>query len=136
MVNAINNSYHRRYDPQYRRIWNGVQTGEVGRVRVVKVTSRDPPSMMIKGYLQTSGVDSLALPSLSASQISVIIQPRTQIVMIWVKYSYYTVDPYRTLYRTMYSYQTACSVSLRRSVLFRVLNQVASFWIRACMTSA
>ena len=134
MVNAINNSYHRRYDPQYRRIWNGVQTGEVGRVRVVKVTSRDPPSMMIKGYLQTSGVDSLALPSLSASQISVIIQPRTQIVMIWVLILHCGPVSYLVPHHVLVLNCVFCV--LRRSVLLCVLNQVASFWIRACMTSA
>ena len=48
-------NYSRRYDPQYRKIWESIQSGDVGKVRVVKVTSRDPPSMMTPEYLAVSG---------------------------------------------------------------------------------
>ena len=45
----------RRFDPNLRRIYNKIQSGDVGAVRTLRSISRDPPNMTNFDYLKISG---------------------------------------------------------------------------------
>ncbi|CAD5112724.1 DgyrCDS1942 [Dimorphilus gyrociliatus] len=47
-------NFQRRFDPQFREIYDLVRKGEIGNVRVIKTTSRDPPAMVSLDYLKSS----------------------------------------------------------------------------------
>ena len=46
----------RRFDPQLMKIHKQIKSGKVGKVRMVKTISRDPPGMATKQYIETSGM--------------------------------------------------------------------------------
>ena len=48
--------FFRRFDPQLMKIHKQIKSGKVGKVRMVKTISRDPPGMATKQYIETSGM--------------------------------------------------------------------------------
>lgn len=46
--------FNRRFDPEFRRVKQAVDSGEIGRMYLVRITARDPAPPPIE-YVQTSG---------------------------------------------------------------------------------
>lgn len=46
--------FNRRFDPGFRRVQNGVQTGEIGEMQILRITSRDPAPPPL-AYIKVSG---------------------------------------------------------------------------------
>ena len=46
--------FNRRFDPEFRRLKEGMNSGEVGRLYLIRITSRDP-ALPPTDYLRTSG---------------------------------------------------------------------------------
>lgn len=47
-------NFQRRFDPQIRKVYDMIQEGAIGQLRVIKTTSRDPPAMVSPEYLKNS----------------------------------------------------------------------------------
>ena len=43
---------YRRYDPQFRAVYDQVRAGVIGQLRVIKTTSRDPPEIADPNYVK------------------------------------------------------------------------------------
>lgn len=48
--------YVRRFDPQLSKLHDVVSSGQIGQLRYIHQTSRDPISQMTELYLKNSGV--------------------------------------------------------------------------------
>ncbi len=46
--------FNRRYDPSFRKAWEFIQSGKIGKINILKITSRDPEPPSID-YLKRSG---------------------------------------------------------------------------------